>query len=310
MSVLKGRTAFYDYSVSDVVEHNLREMLIYGLIERGAYTKVSLDSSYSTLQATYDPRYGVRKVYEGLGPSWVWQSGAGIPDGYEPLFQVSGVYVGSTFYGLATSGTYAHTIDYQHGRVIFNNSLPANSVVKCEYIINDVNVQLTSDNSWKTLVTQYMEKYLGGTTSAPSGISTSIKEDRVWLPALFIEVRGLDNSTGLELGGGEIQEFNAYFHVFAEESKTRNAIVDLLNSQINHTINLFDINETPPNFTQRGSVNPSGHEYPYFTNRDNGYFFTFCNVLETKGGAIQGSVDLFRGEVSMVLEIDRYISTY
>lgn len=310
MSVLKGTTSFYDYSISDIIEHNLRQMLIYGLIERGAYTTVPLSSSYAILQNTSDPRFGVRKMYEGMGPSWVWQSGVAVPNGYTRPFLASGVYVNNVFYPTSTSGAYAHTIDYEHGRVIFNSSLPVGSVVKCEYVFNDIAVCLTNEKSWKTIVNDYLTKFLQASTTAPSGISSSIKEDRVWLPAVFIEVRGLADNKGLQLGGGEVQTFDAYFHIFAEEPKTRNALMDLLNDQIQHTVDLYNINTAPFNFTSKGALASDRKEYPSLASRNGAHFFTYCKFIDTDGQIIQNTVGIFRGESHAVLEIDRYLSTY
>src|SRR3972149_10422304 len=155
MNVFHRTKPYNEYGTSDIPAYNLRERMEYGLLELGAYWGARFDlptSGYCTLKRTYDDVYGSGTVFEGLGPSWVWQDGFTYPSGsLEPL-RASGVWVNNIFYSDETTGTFSHTIDFRNGRVIFDNNISESGVVKCEYLFNEVGVYTSDSRQWKTVV--------------------------------------------------------------------------------------------------------------------------------------------------------------
>lgn len=313
MSVLKTTKNFYDYSTSDNLAQNLKDMLSYGLIQLGAYTNAifsnSSTSGLTTLKKSTDPRYTDGTVFEGLGPSWIWQSGVNVPNGYTQPVVASGVYVNNTFYHSNGSGSYGHVLDFKSGRVIFNSAL-GNATVKCQYSFPDVAVYLADDPKYKIIIHEYFEKFAKLDTNQPSGLASAIKDRRVWLPCIVIEVKDQSEMRGLELGGGEIETFNVYYHVFAEEPFVRNRILDIISDQISHTMSIYDINLAPKVYNNNGTVASGALPYTVLSTRASGYFITNAIIKDVKAHKVANLNDLFRGEAAHTIDIDRGVPTY
>jgi len=315
MPTLRGSKNFYEFtSISDILAFNLKEQYEYGLLEKGAYTACEFSntatSGFTKLKRIHDNRYTDGQVYEGIGPSWVWQTGVSVPNGFTQPFQVSGVYIDKTFYPVGTSGQNSFTIDYQFGRVIFDNAKDSNTEIEAEYVINDIALYLSDDPRWKTFIDEYIDKFADASDLAPSGLSVYLKEKRVWLPCLVIEIDELNETTGLQLGGGEIQDFAVQYHIFAEQPFVRNRLGDLVSDQFNSTINLYEINSSTYPFDFDGSLASGVLEYPQLAKRHETHYFTDARVGSVKGGSVGNLVDLYRGEYRNIIEVDRYLSTY
>jgi hypothetical protein len=312
MSVLKGSKNFYSYEASDTLAYNLKNWLEYGLVEMGAYTPVKFSlatSGYTNLKNVYDERYGgSNRVYEGLGPSWVWESGISpIGTSINP-FQVSGVYVNNTFYpSSTTSGSYAHTVDYERGRIIFASGVSA--TVKCEYTFRDISVYLSDTPQWKEIITQYLDKYDTLDTSSPSGMASVLKENRVWLPCVVIEVQDRTNSA-LQLGGGEINTYAVFYHVFSDNAFSAKRLIDTINNQYEKTLTLFDINSAPFPLSYEGSISSGALTYPEVSSRSSPYFWTYGAIISSRGGSMGNLSDVYTGTVVQSIEVARYLSTY
>lgn len=306
---LKGSLNLYDYDITTTIEENLRSMFEYGLIKKQGFTKTEFantaTSGFTMLQATTDPNYTDGQIYEGMGPSWVWQSGAS-----NQIFQVSGVYIDNVFYDTSTSGANAFTIDYRNGRVIFDTARPDGTQVECEYVFNDVAVYLSDDEQWRTIIDAYTTHYPDFANLDPSGVSAYMKEQRAWLPCIVIDEPQKLNSTGMQLGGGEIDEFEVIYHIFAEDPFLRNKLVDIISNQVSHVINFYNINTAPYPYLYDGSLNPSGIEHPSLSNQNGLYFLTHVRVDQAKGRKRPSTLNLMRGEVRQILEIFRYPRSY
>lgn len=316
MPVFKGTKSFYDYEVSDTLAYNLKSWIDYGLLETGAYTIVSFGnaatSGYTNLKRTYDDRYdGHGRVYEGMGPSWVWEQDVypvtnDIP---RPLV-ASGIRVNNTFYPANTdSGPYAHTMDFRHGRVIFKSPVPDNTKVECEYTFRDVATYLVDDPEWKIIVDGHTEKFESLQLHSPSGMAQFLKESRVWLPSVVIEVGNRLNSA-LQLGGGDINEFDVNYHIFADNPFVNRRLADLLNNQYQHQMCLLNINTAQFPFTYEGALASGALTYPKLAIRESPYFYTYGYISETSGGPQGSSTDVYRAEVSHTISVDRYMSTF
>jgi hypothetical protein len=316
MSVLKGRKSFYDYEVSDALAYNVKTWLDYGLLETGAYTVVNFSnpstSGYTNLERTYDDRYGGHgRVYEGLGPGWVWENDVTPVDGgiAKPLV-ASGIRVNNVFYPTgSTSGTYAHTIDFRHGRVIFQSSIPTPDNVQCEYTFRDVATYLVDDPEWKTIESSYLEKFPKMQELSPSGMAQLLKDNRVWLPAVVVEV-GNRTNLPLQQGGGDINVFEVNYHIFSDNSFSNRRLADILNNQYQTTINLYDINNLQFPYRYDGSVPSGSLTYPVLSNREGSHFWTYAYIEETTGGPMHSVSDTYRAEVMHTIQVDRYMITF
>ena len=311
MGVFKDKRNFYDYSISDILGQNLKELFIFGLIEKGAFTVAEFanpnTSGMTLLQRSFDESLGGEgRIYEGLGPSWIWQTLVSVPSGFVQPFQVSGVYIDKVFHPISESGIFAHIVDYRKGRIIFDNAISGTPLVEAEYAFNDIGIYLTDEPQWKLIIDEYFEEHNKLESLQPSGLAVDIKENRLWLPSLFIEVKERPNARGLQLGGGDISEFSIWYHIFTEKAFVRNRLLDILNDQFRKRIVLYDINNAPFSFNFDGSLASGALEYPQLATTTSPEFITFARVESSRGGPVDNLFDIFRGQVRSIIEIDRY----
>lgn len=249
---LKGFDNVFQNTLNNELQDNIIEFLDWSLLEKGNYMnvtvgKLSPDSvDYSKLNISPSPVFPSGKVWEGFRKNWVWQSGVSynpppIVGSNHAIPGISGVYVNNIFYPSSTSGTYGHKVDYYNGRVIFNNSIPASSVVKAEYSYKYINVVYANSLPWLAEV-QYssLEPQNGSLNKAKYDLPA---EARMQLPAIAVEIVPRRNMRGYQLGGGQWVETDVLFHCLAEDEYTRNKLVDILSLQNDKTIYMFDSNK-------------------------------------------------------------------
>lgn len=311
MSVLRRSNNFYDYSITPVLEQNVKSWLEYGLIELGAYTVVKLNnnaSNYSTLKRVYDSSYGGSgRVYEGFGPSWIWESGVSTPNGYDQIFQPSGVYINNIFYSSSTSGAYAHKVDYKNGRIIFNSSIPSSSVVKCEYCFRDIEIYLASDTRWRRAVSRYKENYQNIQTFNPSGLASVMKENRLWDNCVILEANDRMKAVGLQLGGGQIVDYNITYNIFSNSPFISKTLTDTISDQQEKVLTIYNINTAPHVYNYDGTLNSGVMTYKELSNRNSPYFLTFARIDSARSIAKQKDMDNFyHSQVFHLLKVDRY----
>lgn len=318
MGVLKGNKYFYDYEVTSALGHNLREWLDYGLLEMGAYTIVKYNdpftSGFTNLKRTKNDNYAAGRIYEGMGPGWVWQHDISpiSPSGNTlatPLV-ASGVKVNGTFYLTSTtSGTYSHKIDFRSGRVIFASGLSSSDTVTCEYTFKDVGIYGSESNEWKRIVQYAGDKYKAENSSSPSGMFQILKQNRIYPPCVIVQVNNRTNSP-LQLGGGEIATFDVDFHIFSDQASTNAKLADVISNQYDQTLRLFDINSIQFPFKGDGTLVDNPLTYKQLATDTSPYFWTFARVSETDGGWRDSETDVFRAECNYLIEVPRYLITY
>ena len=303
MSILKGTKNFYDYGVNDQVAYNLKNRLMYGLLEMGAFTNVSS----GTLQRSS------AKVFEGLGAGWVWESGVRTIDGSTSPYPVSGIYFNNAFYsvGTAISGTYNSTwyVDYKNGRIVFNSDTPANTVVKCSYSARDVAIYLSDEPEWRIIVDNYLQRFAEINTTAPSGLASTLKRNRVWLPAIVIDMKDIDTEP-LQLGGGEINNCSVFYHVFSDNAFSTKRLTDIILEQDETSFPLYNINTAPFALKYNGSLSSGAKDYVTLSNPTSPYFWTSVYLTETNGGYLNGDFEIHRSQFKQIAKVSRYNSTY
>jgi hypothetical protein len=316
MGILKGTKHLYSIMSSDILADNIKMRLEYGFLEIGGYTCASFNNSSTSgltnLKGAYDNRHtgSGLSVFEGLG-SWVWETGAVVPSGDPSLFRPSGVSVGATFYPTAsTSGTYAHYIDYLNGRVVFDNPIPANSSVKCEYCFRDVNFYLDDDIPWRRILTNYIEQYEHTPNLQPSGLSQILKQNRIMLPCVVIEAKNR-GSRGLQLGGGEIDTNVVVYHIFSDSPSLTKNITDKISEQGSTGFRLFNSNSRPAIYNYDGSLSDDAEEYKNLINPASGeLFWTRAAIVKSTARHHTTISDIYVSEVAHTIEVERYLSTY
>lgn len=313
MAVFKGTKNIWNYEISDQVGANVVEWLKYGLLEAGGFTTAQFSDSntsgYCNLKRVHDDRYTDGSVYEGLGTSFIWETDVTTIDSSTPPIRASGVVINNTFQPSSGVGIYAHTIDYKNGRIVFSTPLAPSVIVKCQYSFPDISVYLSDNQQWKVLITNYLIGFDNLTTSAPSGISSILKENRIWLPSVVVETKDVTN-TGLQLGGGELATVNVLYHIFADKPFINKRLCDFINNQKELTLELYDVNTAPQSLRFNGSLNPSGLTYKQLAQSNGTYFWTTSYIEESRGGARDSLVDVYRGEINQRITVYRYLHTY
>lgn len=313
MSVLKHGSSFYKHSGRDIVLDNIRTMYEYGLIELGAYTNVSFEGStsgYSVLQRSYDPRYGGEgRVYEGFGGSWVWEPDVANVASLDDPIIASGVWVNNVFQPSSGVGAYAHTLDFRNGRVIFDSAINSSDQVKCEYCIRDVEVYVANTPNWKRFLGDLRDRYYDIADHSPSGLTIKLKEDRVWLPCIVIDI-DFNQSEGLQLGGGEKETFSLIYHIFSDYPFATQRISDVIANQHDRVIDLYNTNEIPPMLEYDGSVASGALTYKTIASRNHENFWTYGHINNTTSIGNGSILDLYISEMLQKIEVSRYLSTY
>ncbi len=291
---------FGGYELTDQILYNLKWWLDWSLLWESAFDlyrrsdESFLSTDESTLLPVFDERFNEGRVWNGVGGSWAWESGVEVA-GDDP-FRASGVYVDNVFYPLDTTGGLAHNIDYQHGRILFDNAVNPDSLVQAEYTSRRVHVAFADDPDFRVLIQRSISDQL--TDSLPSG--TPPKEHQIHLPAIFIEEKG-GSGRGWQLGGGQIKTRELVFHIFAEHPGDRNLLMDWLDKQTRTTFTMADLNLLTFPLDEYGSVVDRVTNWPDMATD---YPFKKLMVLDGRKRRLDSiNPTFFRGRVEWEVEI-------
>lgn len=245
---LKGFTNIGDSLVTNHTRENLIQFFDYGLLEKGNFINVNIPTTgvYGgldhRLRMARDPRYTNGQVWETFRGNLVWESGFGANVGTDNSRPgISGVYVNNTFYPTSTTGTYAHKINHVLGRVIFDSPIAATSVVTCNYSYKYITVCAADGINFFRQVQEDSERSDSSNFIAGSGEYARLSENRLQLPVIGIEIGRSRSMRGFALGGGQICETDVLLHCLAEDTYTRDNLVDIVTNQNNLEIFGFDL---------------------------------------------------------------------
>jgi hypothetical protein len=243
---LKGFDSVFSTTLNNELQDNIVEFMDWALLQKGNYQNVHLNElspqgfDYSRLKVSSVTPSG--SVWEGFRQNWVWQSGVNynpppVVGNNNAIPGISGVYVNNTFYPSSSSGTYAHKVDYYHGRILFNNPIPTGSKVQAEHSYKYINVIYANSLPWLREI-QYRSL-----SPDPNSTEFSIpSESKVQLPAIAIEIVPRRTLRGYQLGGGQYVDTDVLFHCLAEDEFTRNKLVDIVSLQNDKTVHMFNSN--------------------------------------------------------------------
>jgi len=308
----KGFKNIGESLLNEQLEHNIVEFFDWSMLGVGGFFNVRIPTSGAfggdehRLRPVTTPNFNDGQVWEGFRQNWVWESG--IEHKIQPI-AISGVRVDNTFHPTSGIGSFSHYIDYINGRVVFDSGIAITSVVEAEYSFKWINFT-TSNVSWfRELMFNSFRVDSSDFLQAASGMWSVLGQNRVQLPAVMIESVPNRTSKGLQLGGGQIVNQDILFHIFSEDSWTRNNLIDVINFQNKKTILLFDRNllqskdAYPLDF--RGALRPNATTYPRWVEPTGigGFRWHKSFVLDVKTDLVESPQPLFRGVVRMNLEI-------
>ena len=243
----KGITHIGQDSYGEILRANILSFIEWGFLNTGGFINVNIPSSglyggnKHKLQPARDPRYTDGQVWQSFRNNWVWQSGLSTQT--QPI-QVSGVYVNSSFYPLSTTGTYAHYVDYPRGRIVFNTPISTGSVVTAEYSYKWIQTVDARDSQLVKSI-QYNANRVDNShfTQFASGDWNPVSETRVALPLIAVHTSEKTTYRPYQIGGGSYVHKNIVCYIFSENDRFHGKIADILSSQKEKTIRLYDTNK-------------------------------------------------------------------
>lgn len=269
-TVFRGFTNYGDAGISDTLEQSIYSYLGWAFLQIGNWTTVERAASGwyggdpSRLRLSDDANYTQGQVWEGFRRDWVWESGV---DRAEQPVQISGVWVNSTFYSTATSGQYAHSIDYPNGRIIFDQAIAASSTVQASYSYRHVHVTTADDYWWRELQTYSLRSDDEQFLQQSSGVWSTNSQNRIQLPAIVVEASPEVDIRLLNMGTtNTVHRQSLNFYILAETRYDRNRIHDILVRQFAKRLNALDIDAmvaaTGFPLDADGAISPSAQMYP------------------------------------------------
>lgn len=268
---LKGFVRLGDSTLTNDIQENLVSYLDYNLLQMGNFVDVPVPSTGlyggvdSRLRLVDDPRYTSGQVWATFRPNLVWESGVGALTSTNPAYPgVSGVRVNSTLYPPSTTGTYAYHVDHINGAVRFDTAIAASSVVEMAYSYKYVSVTRSDGLGWFKQLQERSERS-NGDFASQSGIYELLPENRQALPVIGVELAGR-RLAPYQLGGGQLVETDFYCHCVAEDSYTRDSLVDALTYQSKASMKMYDLNDIADAddfpLDYRGVPNSGAKTYP------------------------------------------------
>lgn len=243
-TIFKNVSTISEELMLNSIEANLKMFLDWGFLNIGGWFDVSINENtiqnnlYDRLVPSEDKSYPAGKAWDGVRKDWVWEQNISF-NNKSPV-AISSILVNNTSIPNDNS---QYIVNYPLGRIIFNNPLPANSVVKAAYSYRYVQVYRANDSEWFNIIQNN-----GLSTNKPINRLTNGSwkignNHTVQLPAIVIEALPKSRSKPHEIGsGGLILEQDFAFHILADSKNDRNKLVDILRLQQDLTIWLFNIN--------------------------------------------------------------------
>lgn len=245
--MLKGFTRLGESTLTNDIMENLVSYLDYNLLQMGNFVNVPVSTTGiyngidSRLRMVDDPRYTSGQIWATFRPNLVWESGVGALTSTNPAYPgVSGVYVNSTLYTPDTTGTYAYHVDHINGVVRFDTAIPASSVVEMPHSYKYVSIVRSDGLNWFRELQERSERS-DGDFATQSGVYEILPENRQSLPVIGIELAGRKLQP-YQLGGGQIVKTDMYLHCVAEDSYTRDSLVDALTYQDKAAFRMYNLN--------------------------------------------------------------------
>ncbi len=306
-ATLNGMSSFRKDFLSENILYGVLDFFDWGTVNIGGFTNVTHSPAISgvyggdksRLRAVEDPRYTNGQVWEAFHGNFVWESG--VEFGTQPI-NISGVYIGSTFYPVGTTGDYAFYVDYPRGRVVFDTAIATTGVVKLDYSFKNVNYIAADDHPYvREIMFDYHRVDLSDFLTSGSGNYSQLQDTRVELPLVAVDL-GIRRHTPIEIGGGQYVLQDCVFYILAESATDKNILTDIIAGQNDKTIKLLDraaMKEHanyPHNINYRGELISGAQQYPDLVESFNWGKASFSNTRVVD----MGQVDVTRSVESFV----------
>lgn len=308
-TTLKGVTHISDPLVSDQLEANLIGFFQWGFLGVGGFftARRGDETCYgaadpSRLRPVTDQNYADGRVWEGFRKDWVWESGVEYRD--QPV-RVSGVWVDGAMVPVGSSVA----VDYPNGRVVFAEPRAQTSVVQAEHSYRLFQVYSVDNPAWAQIQTGSFRPDDPQFLQLGSGAWDVLAQNRVQLPAVFVEAVPNAKRVGRQMGGGEWVYQDVLFHVLAEERFHAKWLHDTIVAQQDKTIRGFDkgrmLTDDAFPVDAWGAPRPSGLMYPDLVkpSGQGGYYWDDITFERTQGVEQPRYGDLWYGTVRATMKV-------
>jgi len=292
-----------DFLLTEQLKDNLGAFFDYGLVNTGHFVSAHLAQSgawgdNTKLHIANAPSYSTGQVWQGKRKNWIYETDT---DCTPAPISVSGVYVNSTFYPIGTTGTYEFNIDYKNGRVIFTTPLTTGTV-NVEHSYKYVQIERASHPFFRavqlgTFKAEDSELIRGsGTYNIPP-------ENRVQFPVIFIEVPPDRSFTPYQLGAGTYTDTTVNFHIVSENDVDLGRLVDIVSSQYQKTIWLYNKNTIPYPLNEFGFIGSGYVPYTQLVS-ESGYRWKECAFIQSYAGESEYTTNpLYNGTVKLLANV-------
>ena len=316
-------------TLTSKIQDNLIEFFDWGLISAGGFFNITIPISglYGgdryKLRLVDDPYHTSGQVWEGFRSNWIWQSGLANTDQPKVLTKlgttgylnksapgISGVFVGNVFQPTSGVGSYKHYVDYPKGRVVFEDAIDTTSEVKAEFSYKWINVT-RADNEFFREVQYRSQRADGDFTFTGSGNYTQLSQTRLQLPVLAVEMVGRSSEPYALGGTTHLVSTDVLFHVLAEESHTRDKIVDIVSAQEDKVLYMIDVDDVGKEedfpLDYRGTTNQGAKRYPDLVNTSSDGGYRDSRQMRLTNAVTQNpeeiSPNLYHGTVRLKVEV-------
>ena len=305
---LNGVNHVADALSSDMLEANLIGFFQWAFLGVGGFFNVTRGQlgpntgDQSQLRPVTDPNYVDGQVWEAFRKDWVWESG--VEYAMQPI-HVSGVYINGGFLPV-NSGI---TVDYPNGRVILDNPIPQSSVMQAEYSYRLFQMYTSDNPTWGQIQVDSFQIDNSQFMQTGSGAWDILAQNRIQLPAIFVEAVPNVKRTPLMIGGGVRIHQSVMFHIIAEERYHMKWLHDAITAQWQKKIHAFDknallLNDAFP-LNGDGTPNPSGLMYPALVDSGNGYYWDDIYFFDSYGVEQPKYGQLWYCSVRSTMELNR-----
>ena len=314
---LVGINNTQDATLSTILLDNFITFYDWGLLDKGGFNNANIPTSgmyggdKTTLRLANDPNYQYGQVWQSFRENWAWESG--ISKTTQPI-QFSGIYVNNNYipyqYNSSSgyyigSGPTGYRVDFNYGKVIFNNPIPTGTAVQANYSYKWVKVDRAEGVPFFRQI-QSTDFRMDRNFLTGSGDWVQLGQTRVQLPAIFVEVVPNRTYQPFQLGGGQWANTDVVFYVLANREPDCANLLNIISYQNDRLIRLFDSNGI-----SRSGAYPIGivgdlisrqHNYPEWVTN---YFFGNLRIHDsTINNISQISVDFYMGTARCSTQIE------
>lgn len=286
---LPGIDRITDATFDEQISENLIAFFDWGLLGIGAFFNVKRPSVRSKFHPVDTPNFVFGRVWETSKGNWVWENN--IPYSLQPT-QISGVYIDDVFVPKDTG----YYINYPDGQIIFDEPVASTSRVEMNFSYRRFNLY-ESDSDWfHQVVFDPLPE---------SGVRDILAKNRVYLPAVIIEVIPDTTFTPLQLGDNSvIENQSVLFHIISDNDEDRNKFIYILKRMYNKTIWFYNTNKVAQEnkfpLTPEGSVSSNALTYPGLIEE---FAWKKCIFSNIRPQDITSQLPLYRAVVRATLQV-------